>query len=63
MQHSMYTTLQYQCEQGADKEARDEDGRTPLYTPAREGHLPVVQYMCEQRGEAYMQPKRRKKRE
>ena len=35
-------------EQGAGKEARDEDGETPLHFAAHEGHLPVVQYLCEQ---------------
>jgi len=31
-----------------DLEARDQDSRTPLLTAARHGHLPVVQYLCEQ---------------
>ena len=29
-------------------EARDYRGRTPLHIAAEEGHLPVVQYLCEQ---------------
>ena len=41
-------TSQYLCEQGADKEARDEDGWTPLRTASYNGHLPVVQYLCDQ---------------
>jgi ankyrin repeat protein len=40
--------VQYLCEQGADKEARDNDGQTPLELAAERGHLPVVQYLCEQ---------------
>eukprot|EP00606_Chrysophyceae_sp_TOSAG23-5_P001334 GSChrysophyteH2.ASY1.ANO1.904.1 assembled CDS len=40
--------VQYLCEQGADKEARDYDGETPLHQAAQNGHLPVVQYLCEQ---------------
>ena len=40
--------VQYLCEQGADKEARDDDGSTPLLWAALNGHLPVVQYLCEQ---------------
>jgi len=39
--------VQYMCEQGAGKEARDEDDWTPLHRAARYGHLPVMQYMCE----------------
>jgi ankyrin repeat protein len=40
--------VQYLCEQGADKEARDDGGKTPLHKAARHRHLPVVQYLCEQ---------------
>ena len=40
--------VQYLCEQGADKEARDDSGMTPLHKAACNGHLPVVQYLCEQ---------------
>jgi len=40
--------VQYLCEQGAGKEARDRSGMTPLLWAARCGHLPVVQYLCEQ---------------
>ena len=39
--------MQYLCEQGADQEARDNYGKTPLHM-AYNGHLPVVQYLCEQ---------------
>jgi len=40
--------VQYLCEQGADKEARDRWGRTPLLWAAEKGHPPVVQYLWEQ---------------
>ena len=33
--------VQYLCDQGADKEARDYNGRTPLHRAASFGHLPV----------------------
>ena len=33
---------------GADKEASDDDGWTPLHFAALRGHLSVVQYLCEQ---------------
>ena len=43
------SVVQYLCEQGADKEARNDGGSsTPLLWAAREGHLSVVQYLCEQ---------------
>ena len=32
--------VQYLCEKGADKEARDVDNWTPLHGAARDGHLP-----------------------
>ena len=35
------------CEQGADKEARDNDDMTPLRCASLFGHLPVVQYLRE----------------
>jgi ankyrin repeat protein len=41
--------VQYLCEQGADKEARDYRGKTPLHLAASKGHLPVVQYLKGQR--------------
>ena len=31
-----------------DLEARDQHGRTPLHRAASNGHLSVVQYLCEQ---------------
>jgi ankyrin repeat protein len=40
--------MKYLCEQGADKEARNNHGRTPLHWAAYNGHLPMVQYLCEQ---------------
>ena len=43
--------VQYLCEQGGDKGALDRWGISPLYIAAEEGHLPMVQYLCEQ--EAY----------
>ena len=39
------SVVQYLCEQGADKEASSHIGFTPLHWAAREGHLPVVQYL------------------
>jgi ankyrin repeat protein len=45
------SVAQYLCEQGADKEARDQFGDTSLHMAAQEGHLPVVQYLCEQRAD------------
>ena len=42
------SVVQYLCEQGADKEARDNVGLTPLHSAASNGQLPVVQYLCEQ---------------
>ena len=45
---SFHLTKKQKEEQGAGKEARDEDGETPLHFAAHEGHLPVVQYLCEQ---------------
>ena len=39
--------VQYLCEQGADKEARDDMADTTALA-AENGHLPVVQYLCEQ---------------
>jgi len=40
--------VQYLCEQEADKEARDDTGRTPLLWAASKGRFPVVQYLREQ---------------
>ena len=40
--------VEYLCEHGADKEARDAYGMTPLHFAACSGYLPVVQYLCEQ---------------
>ena len=40
--------MQYLCEQGADKDARDGDDQTLLRTAALSGQLDVVQSLCEQ---------------
>ena len=40
--------MQCLCEQGADKDARDDSGWTPLHLAAFNGHLPMVKYLCEQ---------------
>jgi ankyrin repeat protein len=42
------SVVQYLCEQGVDKEARDSSGWTPLHWAADMGHLAVVQCLCEQ---------------
>ena len=34
-----------------DLEARDEYDRTPLHYAALDGHIPVMQYLCEQRAD------------
>jgi len=40
--------VQCMCEQGMDKEARDERDRTPLHLATSSGYFPTVQYLCEQ---------------
>jgi len=42
-----FSVVQYLCEQGADKETRDENDWTPLLSAADEGHLHIVWYLCE----------------
>ena len=37
--------LKYLISVGADKEAKDEDGNTPLIKASKNGHLEVVQYL------------------
>jgi len=39
------------CEQGADKEEIVWLGNTALLLAAQEGHIPVAQYLCEQRAD------------
>ena len=40
--------VQYLCEQWADKDARDEDGRTPLLRAAENDYFALGQYLREQ---------------
>jgi len=35
----------------ADKEASDDGGYTPLLLAALKGHIPMVEYLCEQGGD------------
>jgi ankyrin repeat protein len=47
--YSHLSVVQYLCEQGADKEARENSGYTPLHQAVHHGRLSVVQYhICEQ---------------